>query len=61
MNIEKELFLAGFTPPEYWVGRTTCPECSHTRSKPDEKCVSVYLFQNRAHCHHCAKTWEFAA
>lgn len=35
--------------------RTICPECSHSRSKQSEPCLSVTVDQNGAvyNCHHC--------
>lgn len=61
MNINIDLIWAGITPPAGGSRKTTCPLCSHTRAKPDQKCVSVYYDPPGARCHHCAKTWEFAA
>ena len=55
------MIWAGITPPAGGSRKTTCPLCSHTRAKPDQKCVSVYYDPPGAHCHHCAKTWEFDA
>ena len=33
--------------------RTTCPECSHTRKKNSEKCLSVNVTEGVWNCHHC--------
>ena len=33
--------------------RTTCPECSHTRKKKNDKCLSVNVAEGIWHCHHC--------
>ena len=33
---------------------TTCPECSHTRKKQHEKCLSVNIAEGTWYCHHCA-------
>jgi twinkle protein len=35
---------------------TTCPQCSSTRKKKTEKCLSVNLDKKVWHCHHCA--WD---
>lgn len=32
---------------------TLCPECSHTRKKKSDKCLSVNLDKKVWHCHHC--------
>jgi twinkle protein len=32
---------------------TTCPECSHTRKKKNDKCLSVNGDKGIWHCHHC--------
>lgn len=61
MNITTDLIWAGITPPAGGSRKTTCPLCSSARSKPDQKCVSIYPADMRARCHHCEKEWEFAA
>jgi twinkle protein len=33
--------------------QTTCPECSHTRKKKTDKCLSVDLDRGLYKCHHC--------
>ena len=33
--------------------RTICPECSHTRKKNSEKCLSVNITEGVWNCHHC--------
>ena len=33
---------------------TTCPQCSHTRKKKKDKCLSVNLDKKTWHCHHCS-------
>ena len=33
--------------------QTTCPQCSHTRKKKTDKCLSVNLDKNTWFCHHC--------
>jgi twinkle protein len=30
-----------------------CPECSHTRKKKNDKCLSVNLDKQTWFCHHC--------
>ncbi len=49
---------AGITVPLGASGeiRTQCPECSHTRTKSKDKCLSVNLDKGTWHCHHC--TWS---
>lgn len=32
---------------------TTCPECSYTRKKKKDKCLSVNFDLGKAYCHHC--------
>lgn len=32
---------------------TTCPQCSHTRKKKTDKCLSVNTVDGVWHCHHC--------
>ena len=32
---------------------TTCPNCSHTRKKKKDKCLSVNFHLGKAFCHHC--------
>ena len=32
---------------------TTCPNCSHTRKKKKDKCLSVNFNLGKAFCHHC--------
>jgi twinkle protein len=33
---------------------TICPQCSHTRKKKKDKCLSVNLDKKTWHCHHCS-------
>ncbi|MEO0584231.1 MAG: bifunctional DNA primase/helicase [Bacteroidota bacterium] len=33
--------------------RTTCPKCSYTRQKKNEKCLSVHVEKDLWYCHHC--------
>ena len=33
--------------------RSLCPECSDSRKKYSEKCLSWDKSHNRGHCHHC--------
>lgn len=37
---------------------TTCPQCSHSRKKKKDKCLSVNLDKKVWHCHHCG--WDGA-
>ena len=48
---------AGITIPSHASDecRTTCPECSHTRNKSSDKCLSVNVDKGTWYCHHC--TW----
>lgn len=34
--------------------KTTCPKCSHTRTKRKDPCLNVNLDKGVFHCHHCA-------
>lgn len=36
--------------------QTICPQCSHTRKKKTDKCLSVNLDKQVWHCHHCG--WD---
>ena len=36
----------------------TCPQCSHTRKKKTDKCLSVNLDKGTWFCHHCG--WKGA-
>lgn len=36
---------------------STCPECSHTRRKSKDKCVSWRVEEKRGHCWHCSTTF----
>ena len=38
---------------DYGEGRTTCPECSSSRKKKNEKCLSVNIAEGVWTCHHC--------
>lgn len=38
--------------------QTTCPQCSHTRKKKTDKCLSVNLNKQTWFCHHCS--WKGA-
>ncbi len=38
---------------DYGEGRTTCPECSSSRKKKNEKCLSVNITEEVWTCHHC--------
>ena len=35
--------------------QTTCPSCSHTRTKKKDKCLSVNVDKGQGFCHHCAE------
>jgi len=34
-------------------GKTICPQCSHTRKKKDDPCLSVNVNEGVWNCHHC--------
>jgi len=36
--------------------KTYCPECSHTRKKKKDKCLSVNCVKGVWNCHHCGWT-----
>jgi len=46
--------FAGITPPTSGT-KTTCPHCSHERSKPGERCLKVFPHPGRVDwiCFHC--------
>jgi twinkle protein len=46
----------GITGTEGQTGQihTICPECSHSRRKSGEKCLSVNIEEGTFFCHHCA-------
>jgi len=48
------LMFAGITPPTSGT-KTTCPHCSHERSKPGERCLKVFPHPGRVDwiCFHC--------
>ncbi len=57
--LHEALMFNGITPPKR--GRkTTCPHCSHTRTKRDELCLKVYPQGNSVRwiCFHCEWTGE---
>ncbi|MXV39362.1 toprim domain-containing protein [Flavobacteriaceae bacterium Ap0902] len=41
------------TFPKNGENHTTCPECSHTRKKKQDKCLSFNLHEGVGFCHHC--------
>lgn len=45
----------GIVVPAFHGGewRTTCPQCSHTRKKKSDRCLSVNVTQGIWYCHHC--------
>ena len=47
----------GIKLPNYTLGnyKRTCPQCSHTRRKKDEQCLSVTIEVDHVkfNCHHC--------
>ena len=43
------LMFAGITPPTSGT-KTTCPHCSHERSKPQERCLKVFPHPGRVDC-----------
>src|SRR5690606_1139569 len=36
------------------TGKTTCPECSHTRKKKKDPCLSVNVEEGWFRCHNCS-------
>ncbi len=48
------LQFAGVSPPVKGM-RTTCPKCSHTRVKSDERCLVIKprMWGLEVYCHHC--------
>lgn len=36
--------------------RATCPQCSHTRKKSSDRCLSVNVTKGTWYCHHCQFT-----
>ncbi len=38
---------------DYGQAKTVCPECSHTRKKPKDPCLSVNIDEKTWNCHHC--------
>jgi twinkle protein len=45
--------ITGVDPSLHTQQHTTCPECSHTRKKQHEKCLSVNIQEGTWFCHHC--------
>lgn len=52
---EQALIWRGITPPKVYSRKTTCPQCSHKRTKRDQPCLSVYVDDDRVswQCWHC--------
>lgn len=52
------LLYRGIAPPERFSRKTTCPQCSHTRRKRHERCLSIYPAEGWIDwkCHHCG--WQ---
>jgi len=51
-------------PDKFGQYRHTCPWCSETRKKHQEKCLVVNIFSNvlaKVFCHHCKVEKEIAA
>jgi len=63
-SISEALMWRGITPPPLGSKKTTCPHCSHTRAKADQRCLSVY-HRNQVvewRCYHCDwEDWEIIA
>ena len=57
-QVQEALMWRGITPPPRDSTKTTCPECSHHRAKPTQRCLSVYPGSDWVewHCHHCG--WQ---
>ena len=56
--LTEALLFAGIVPPPEGSNRTTCPMCSHTRRKADDRCLSIYPRDGWVDwkCHHCG--WQ---
>ena len=60
-SVTQTLIWRGITPPPPNSRKTTCPMCSATRLKRDERCLSVYIGNTAIewNCHHCGYSdWE---
>ena len=57
MSLQHTINALGINLTSYGVGehQTTCPQCSHTRKKKTDKCLSVKIDDQgfAIHCHHC--------
>lgn len=58
--LHEALMWAGITPPATNSRKTTCPMCSNTRAKREQRCLSIYPAAHLVawFCHHCQ--WEGA-
>lgn len=53
--LAEALMFNGITPPSEGKAKTTCPMCSHTRRKSQEKCLRIFTIADRVSwsCFHC--------
>lgn len=61
MSAQHELAALGIDTRGRYSGqiKTICPECSHTRTKKTDPCLSVNLDDGVYHCHNCG--WQGVA
>ena len=57
-HLEQALIWRGITPPPYGSNRTICPQCSKTRKKAHDRCLSVFATDGWVEwiCRHCGWT-----
>ena len=57
MSTQKTFRDYGIDAPGVGTGQyyTTCPSCSHTRKKKNDKCLSVNYADGTWNCHHCGE------
>lgn len=53
--VDQALLFNGITPPNPGSRKTTCPKCSPTRKKSDQKCLSIQVDGDLVTwlCFHC--------
>lgn len=56
--VTEALLWRGITPPPYGSNRTTCPKCSHARTKRDQRCLLIKVIDGWVDwkCFHCEWT-----
>jgi len=54
-HIITELEWRGITPPRHGTHRTTCPHCSHERTKAKQRCMKITYEDGACYilCYHC--------